>query len=256
MTDREDKVDVEEDPVQNVAAVQVKLPPFWPSKPKLWFTRAEGQFHLRGIKSELTKFHHVLAMMSQETMETVEKAIDDPDPTSAYTDLKKALIARHGPHKVTQIMNFALSHPIPQGSDPLKVKDQVESFGFTEIDQEVGLFLAKMPDSIRHDLLKDADTYEDLTECAMAARRLMGKSGYEPHSVQAISAAPQNSRFFKKKESYRSHTQQQGICWKHVKFGDRAHSCVKPCAWTGRRQSQMVRAIDMEDESGNEVRPY
>ena len=49
-----------------VAAYSIKIPPFWPSDPMLWFMLVEAQFVLRGITAQLTKFHHVLANLSQE----------------------------------------------------------------------------------------------------------------------------------------------------------------------------------------------
>ena len=42
-----------------VIAVTVKLLTFWRKQPELWFAQAEGQFRLRGITDEKTKFVHV-----------------------------------------------------------------------------------------------------------------------------------------------------------------------------------------------------
>ena len=49
-----------------MAVYAVKIPLFWPSDPILWFMQVEFEFMLRGITAQLTKFHLVLANLSQE----------------------------------------------------------------------------------------------------------------------------------------------------------------------------------------------
>lgn len=226
---------------EGVGAVSIKLPPFWASHPSLWFSRIESQFHLRNIKSELTKFHHANSALSTEIMETVIAAVEDPKPDSAYTDLKEALLKRHGPHRPSQMMNFINSGPISPGEDPRAVYDQIRALRLVDYDIEAGHFCAKMPDYIRHDLMKDVDTCDDLQELADAARHLMKKSGGASVSQVAVRSSAEEGR------------KKRGLCFNHRRYGDRAWECRKPCSWTGRRPTgrpQNLRAI--EDQSGND----
>lgn len=226
----------------SVYQVNLKLPPFWTDYPKVWFTRIESQFYLRGITKELTKFHHTIHALSPELTNTVISVVDDPDPASAYTDLKEALIERYAPHRPTQMMDFIMAPPISPGQDPFVVFDKIRALKLCDYEIESGHFLAKMPESIRHDLMKDADDLDGLKDLATAARRLMKKAGETVSQVSLRSREPEQ----RKKPS-------KGLCFSHRKYGDRAWECQKPCAWTGRRPTgRPAHLRALEDFSGNE----
>ncbi|GBL73845.1 hypothetical protein AVEN_230801-1 [Araneus ventricosus] len=55
----------------NTARVAVKAPPFWRANPALWFRQIESQFTLTSVTSEITKFHHIVAALQSEEMESL-----------------------------------------------------------------------------------------------------------------------------------------------------------------------------------------
>ena len=72
----------------------IKIPPFWPSDPMLWFVQVEAQFMLKGILGQLTKFHHVLANLSQEIGTEVRDLLMNLPEQNPYDVLQETLIKR------------------------------------------------------------------------------------------------------------------------------------------------------------------
>ena len=77
-------------------AVTLKLPTFWPAHPDVWFAQAEAQFQIRGITSDLTKFHYVVAALDQDAASQLLDVIRSPPENDKYTTLKTSLLRTFG----------------------------------------------------------------------------------------------------------------------------------------------------------------
>ena len=75
-----------------VAVYAVKISWFWTQNPMFWFVQVEAQFVLRGITTQLTKFHHVIANLLQEIATEVRDVLVNPHEESPYDVLKETLI--------------------------------------------------------------------------------------------------------------------------------------------------------------------
>ena len=77
-----------------ISSVSIKLPPFWTTRPEVWFRQVEAQFATRSpaITVDLTKFNHVVAALDTATAGEVEAIILSPPTDGKYDALKAALI--------------------------------------------------------------------------------------------------------------------------------------------------------------------
>jgi hypothetical protein len=77
-----------------VYRVVVRLPPFWPDRPAVWFAQAEAQFELAAITNERTKFNYVISQLDHRHAAEVEDIITSPPEREPYTTLKAELVQR------------------------------------------------------------------------------------------------------------------------------------------------------------------
>jgi hypothetical protein len=74
--------------------VGVRIPPFWPQEPAVWFAQVEGQFTLSNITSDVTKFYYVLSQLDHQYAAEIKDIIIAPPATNKYEKLKSELIKR------------------------------------------------------------------------------------------------------------------------------------------------------------------
>ena len=74
-----------------LAAVSIKLPPFWPTDPEVWFAQIEAT---RGIATQKTRFEYVVSSLSPEFAVEVRDLLLKPPADNPYDTLKAELIKR------------------------------------------------------------------------------------------------------------------------------------------------------------------
>ena len=74
----------------------MKLPPFWPADPQVWFAQVDAQFATLGITAQKTKFDSIIASLSPEVATEVHDLILQPPREEPYDRLKEQLIKHTG----------------------------------------------------------------------------------------------------------------------------------------------------------------
>jgi len=64
--------------------VDIRVPPFWPEKPALWFAQTEGQFALANVTMDATKFYYVISHLDNKYSAEVEDVITNTPHTGRY----------------------------------------------------------------------------------------------------------------------------------------------------------------------------
>ncbi|XP_018359737.1 PREDICTED: uncharacterized protein LOC108758981 [Trachymyrmex cornetzi] len=83
---------IEESP--HTGKITIRIPPFWPEEPELWFAQIEGQFELCRIGSDHERYIHALSKIEPKQAKEVKDIIINPPSSRKYEALKEALIQR------------------------------------------------------------------------------------------------------------------------------------------------------------------
>ncbi|XP_059045769.1 uncharacterized protein LOC131841466 [Achroia grisella] len=159
-----------------VYKVSVRVPPFWPEEPEIWFAQVEGQFSISGSTNDATKFNYVISQLDNKYSREVKDIIISPPTTQKYDKLKAELIKRltaSNENKLKQLlMHEELGDRKPsqflrhlKGLAGIDVPDDfLKTIWISRLPHGVQTVLAGQPATTHVDDLADlADRVNDLT---------------------------------------------------------------------------------------------
>ncbi|XP_026471526.1 uncharacterized protein LOC113375794 [Ctenocephalides felis] len=111
-----------------------QIPQFWYDEPQLWFAMIEAYFNENRIKSEESKYEHMLSFLDKRLARKVEDIIINPPPVDPYTKLKTKVIRRQSLSEDKKIRRF-LQHEELGEHEPSQFLRHLESLAGTTIDQ-------------------------------------------------------------------------------------------------------------------------
>ena len=263
-----------EDPRTVVAAVAVRLPPFWPANPRVWFVQVEAQFSRRGITASRTKYEEMVGVLPTQYATEIQDLLLDPPDDEPYEKLKQQLIARIADserHKLRQLLTAEeLGDRKP--SQLLRKMQLLLGEKARMIDSSLlrELFLQRLPGNVQM-ILASAGSMA-LDELAEMADRIIEAA---TPTISAVSAPAEGGdlrriireevaaalktqersrpRFSsggnrgrrnrsRRRSSSREQSQtdvnREGVCWYHQRFGDNARKCRPPCTSGNDRASR------------------
>ncbi|XP_064475096.1 uncharacterized protein LOC135389062 [Ornithodoros turicata] len=256
-----------------LSAVSMKLPPYWPADPALWFAHIESQFATRGIVSQLTKFHYVVSALSLNEAAEVRDIIMTPPTSGPYDRLKEELIRRTTASEQRRLQQLITSEELGnrKPSQLLRRMQQLLGDRATSLDASIvrELFLQRLPSNVRliltssegitlEALAQLADKIMDNMSLPMSAPALSSISSEQSElaklradlekltdlvttslrNPRSRSPSPARTRnwtpqFRHRRSRSRPSDPNSNFCWYHATFGNRARKCTPPCWFAG-----------------------
>lgn len=250
-----------------ISAVNMKLPPFWPADPEVWFAQVEAQFTTRGITVQKTKFEYLVASLSPEFATEVRDLILRPPTERPYDALKEQLIKRTTASEQRKLQQLLTTEDLGDRKPTQLLRRMQQLLGNQpELIGGSGaflreLFLQRLPGNVRVVLAATDEslTIDKLAELAdrivavatpsvsavstpqltTEVDQLRAEVGRLQGVVKSLSSQSQlrrPSRFRRSPSPVRRRSPEptdHTLCWYHQKFGDDARKCREPCTRGG-----------------------
>ena len=157
-----------------MAAVSVKLPPFWRADPQIWFAQAEAQFDMRNITAESTKYVHVIAVLQPDIAQEVRDLLIERPKDQPYTKLKAQLIQRTTASEQQRVQMLLTEEELGDRKPSQLLRRMEQLVGEQKLDKGIlkQLFLQRLPPNIRLILASTSDAIT-LTALAELADRIL-----------------------------------------------------------------------------------
>jgi len=256
----------------HVQAVSLKLPPYWPNDPQIWFAQVEAQFATRGITVQRTMFDYVVANLTPDIAIEIRDLILKPPEENPYNVLKGQLIKRTAASEQRRLQQLLSTEELGDHK-PTQLLRRLQQLagdtpGLLDGNFLKELFLQRLPSQVRMVLASTRDNtpMEDLAQLAdkiieVAAPPIVSTVTPQQTSemeqlkseiaslTKVVSSLKQQHFRRRSKSPYRgrspgpprqrrySSSQDSDLCWYHQTFGDSARKCKPPCSKSGNEQA-------------------
>ena len=169
--------------------VNLKLPPFWPADPELWFAQVEAQFACKRITAQRSKFDHVISSLSPEFAAEVRNLLLKPPTDNPYDALKEQLIRRRAASEQCRLQQLLTAEELGDRK-PTQLLRRMQQLvgdrpGMIDGSFLQELFLQRLPYNVRMVLASSLDS-TSLDKLAEMANKIMevaapsGTAAYTP----------------------------------------------------------------------------
>ncbi|KAL0860717.1 hypothetical protein ABMA27_010054 [Loxostege sticticalis] len=251
---------------EEVLKVSVRVPPFWPEEPALWFAQVESQFVLSGIAKDDTKFYYLVAQLDHQYAKEVKDIITSPPATDKYEKLKTELIKRLSASQEKRIKQL-LVHEDLGDRKPSQFLRHLSSLAGSSVSSDflLTLWSSRLPQNIQTviasqmDLSKEklgeladkvyeiAPTVPQVASTSTAPASLHNDMAHQiselTRQVAMLTSRLDNSEKSRSrsrpKRSYRSRSRSRPrqppedhpYCFYHFTYGAQAKKCKQPCSF-------------------------
>ncbi|XP_075990305.1 uncharacterized protein LOC142985955 [Anticarsia gemmatalis] len=256
----------------DICRVAVRIPPFWPDDPEIWFAQVEAQFANANVTSDATKFNYVIGNLEYQYSKQVRDILIAPPAENKYEKLKQELVKRLSASKEKRVQQLLMHEELGdrkpsqflrhlQGlAGPSVPEEFLRTIWSSRLPSNVQTLLASQPNANLEAVADLADRVQDIVSPSQVAaasspssgRTMQDMAGEIAELRKAVkdlttqmrqrSRSPSRSRARRRSRSgsrrsdssHRKHP----LCWYHYKFGANANSCVKPCDYRPSGNSQ------------------
>jgi len=256
-------------PNEEVCRVGVKMPPFWPNEPALWFAQLEGQFALSNVTSDVTKFYHVVANLDFKYVCEVKDIISNPPAENKYEKIKSELVSRLSASQEQRVRQL-LTHKELGSRKPSQFLRHLRDLAGVNVPDDFirSLWTSRLPTHIQATIATQTDLplntvaqiMDKIHEIALqpsgqvesastststsiapipmsAIEQLTKRIDDLSRQVEELSSVPRsrsmtraNSPRWRQQSRSRSNAGPR-YCWYHRRFGQQATKCREPCAF-------------------------
>lgn len=245
----------------DICRVGIRVPPFWPEEPEIWFAQIEGQFAISNITSDTTKFYYVISNLETQYSKEVKDVITNPPTSNKYEKLKQELIKRLSASREKKLhqllMHEELGNRKPSQflrhlqslAGPSVQNDFLQTIWSSRLPSNIQTLLASQPASSLEVLADLADRVQDIVSPTLqtAAASVPGPSTQAmaleiaelkeavKNLTMQLERRPRNHHRPRDRSRHRSSSRSNSnyrkypLCWYHSKYGAKAHRCIKPC---------------------------
>jgi len=239
----------------HISRVGIKIPPFWPEDPAVWFAQLEAQFTLANITQYYTKYYYAISQLDGSVTKEVKDIVPNPPETGKLNKLKTELIDRLT-FSQEQRVHQLLTHEEIGDRRPSQCLRHLANLGESSIPQDFlrTLWSNRLPTHIQaviatqrnaplDDVAKLADTVNEVTPQAHVA--LTSPSGdiasliarindlaQQVASLTVTSRSPQSRKRSNIRARSPSSNHHNGsanpVCWYHRRYKEHAKRCTTP----------------------------
>lgn len=256
----------------DVNRVSVRVPPFYPEKPTLWFAQLESQFFLANITTDTTKFHYAISQLDPVYASEVEDIISAPPGPNKYERLKAELIKRLSASKEKKVKQLLVHEELGDRkpsqflrhlkhlAGPDVPEDFLKTIWTSRLPSSTQSIIASQSKASLEEIAELADRVHDIVspspQVAAASAAFPGSSTELTSQIaeltrQVQSLQTQVERMSRSRSCRRSTSKGRSrensratrsqsnyrkfpVCWYHSKFGTKASKCAKPCDYSGK----------------------
>ena len=176
-------------PDVSAVSIALKLPPFWPADPELWFAQVESQFACRRITSQHSKFDYVVSSLAPEFAAEVRDLLINPPTDNPYTTLKTQLTKRTTASEQKKLQLLFTSEELGDRK-PTQLLRRMQQLlgnraGMTDDSFLRELFLQRLPPNVRMVLASTPDG-TGLVQLADLADKVMEVASPTAGSIAAV----------------------------------------------------------------------